>query len=296
MKRIAITVSLFLIVIILGNCGDKMPLPSVTANPESFGANDTLYNKIATWNSAELGYLPTQPFTPVDIAIGEDGFIFVADSANNRILTLSESGMIVERENLNTIYPVEHPVGVAIDEKLNLLIVNGTNKIYVWNQYLNNRGVDSIVVDIVADTQFVFSADASKIDSIMGIHLLYTDPDPMSSFQGIAFGPADENTVFVTDKGKNRILMLRMEYSGGVLLSDQTIFPTFSGSYEKDIATFGSGAGTVDDPRGITVDDNGNIYFAQLGGNFFVQKLEPRSTGYASVYTLYEDPIMDLNR
>ncbi|MBD3287247.1 hypothetical protein GF337_00450, partial [candidate division KSB1 bacterium] len=47
---------------------------------------------------------------------------------------------------------------------------------------------------------------------------------------------------------------------------------------------------------GITVDDNGNIYFAQLGGNFFVQKLEPRSTGYASVYTLYEDPIMDLNR
>ena len=99
MKRIIITVSLFIIVFILGNCGNKMPLPSVTANPESFGANDTSYNKIATWNAGELGYSPMMPFTPVDISIGNDGYIFVADSANDRILTLSESGMLVQNEN-----------------------------------------------------------------------------------------------------------------------------------------------------------------------------------------------------
>ncbi len=296
MKQIAISISLFLAVFIIGNCGNKMPLPSVTSNPESFGANDTSYNKIATWNATELGYSPMMPFTPVDISIGSDGYIFVADSANNRILTLSESGMIMEKENLNTIYPVQHPIGVAINEKLNLLIVNGTNKIYVWNQYLNNIGVDSIITGISADTNYIFSGDAAKIDSITKIHLFYEDPNPTSSFQGIAFGPANDNTIFVTDNGTNRILMLSIDYSGGVLLSNGSLFVTFHGNYLKDIATFGSGAGTVDNPQGITADDKGNIYFTQLGGNFFVQKLKPLVNNYVSAYTLYENPIMDLNR
>ena len=277
-------------------CGKKMPLPTVVSSPESFGANDTSYTHLnLVWNAAAIGYYPSNLMAPVDIAIGEDGYLFVADSANDRIITISQSGNLVTQQNLDSIEPIATPLGVDIDSKLNLLIVNGTNTVYVWNQYLNNIGVDSIVTG--GDRHnLIFSGDATKIDSVLGIHPFYIDENETSKFQGIAFGPSADSTVFITDKGNNRIVELKIKFSGAVKLINGRIHPIFNGVYEKNIATFGSGAGTVDNPRGITVDEDGNIYFTQLGGNFLVQKLKKQGLEYISQYTLYEDPIMDLNR
>ena len=278
-------------------CGKKMPLPTVSSSPESFGANDTSYTHLnLIWDAATIGYYPANPMAPVDIAIGEDGYLFVADSANNSIITVSQSGNLVTHQNFDSIEPVTTPLGVDIDSKLNLLIVNGTNVVYVWNQYLNNIGVDSILTGIDDKKKLLFSADAAKIDSVLGIYPFYVDEDEMSKFQGIAFGPSADSTVFITDKGNNRILELKIKFSGAVKLKNRNIHPTFYGVYEKDIATYGSGAGTVDNPRGIAVDENGNIYFTQLGGNFLIQKLQKQGMDYISQYTLYEHPIMDLNR
>jgi hypothetical protein len=81
-----------------------------------------------------------------------------------------------------------------------------------------------------------------------------------------------------------------------VQLTQGQLYPLFRGVYRDDIASFGSGAGTVDDPRGITCDGDGNIYFTQLGGNFLVQKLNKTGNIFSAAYTLYKDPIMDLNR
>ena len=174
--------------------------------------------------------------------------------------------------------------------------INGTNKIYVWNQYLNNIGVDSVLVDLTEDQKYIFSGDTALIDSIMDIHEFYVDENDFSNFQGIAFGPSNDSTVFVTDKGNNRILQLKITVNGVVKLSNGYLHPTFQGVYDKDIATYGSGAGTVDNPRGISADDDGNIYFTQIGGNFLVQKLKKQGSNYISEYTLFEDAIMDLNR
>lgn len=278
-------------------CGKKMELPTVVSSPESFGANDTSYTHLnLIWDAATIGYNPSNPMTPVDIAIGEDGYLFVADSANDRIITISQSGNLVTHENLDAIEPLSTPLGVDIDSKLNLLIVNGTNTVYVWNQYLNNMGVDSILTGINDEQNLIFSDDVAKIDSVLGIHPFYIDENEASKFQGIAFGPSADSTIFITDKGNNRILELKIKYSGAVKLNNGRIRPTFYGVFEKDIATYGSGAGTVDNPRGITVDEEGNIYFTQLGGNFLVQKLTKQGTDYISQFTLYEHPIMDLNR
>lgn len=274
-----------------------MPLPYVESSPESFGANDTSYIHLNfAWDATTLGYNPTNPMTPADITIGEDGYLFVADSANNRVISISAAGNLATDQNLDKIAPITAPIGVDIDAKLNLLIVNGTNTIYVWNQYLNNIGVDSVIAGITADNRLIFSADPAKIDSVLGIHPFYRDEDDAVSFQGVAFGPSNDSTVFVTDKGNNRILQLKIIFSGAVKLKNKQIHPTFKGVFKKAIATYGSGAGTVDNPKGITVDDDGNVYFTQLGGNFFVQKLKPQGSGYGSYYTLYEDPIMDLNQ
>jgi len=296
-KRLVLSYLLVALFIILNGCGQKMPLPGVQSSPESFGANDTSYIHLnPIWDATTIGYNPAKSMTPVDIAIGDDGYLFVADSANNCILTISQSGQLVTHQNLGEIKPINGPIALDIDSKLNLLTVNGTNTIYVWNQYLNNIGVDSLLIDIKYESKLIFSADPNKIDSILAIHPFYVDANEQSSFQGVAFGPAKENTLFVTDKANNRILKLNLTLSGIVKLKNGQLHPTIRGVYEKDIATYGSGAGTVDNPRGITADDDGNLYFTQLGGNFFVQKLKKQGDKYISGYTLYDDPIMDLEQ
>lgn len=286
-------------IVILGmttGCGRKMPLPAVESNPESFGANDTSYTHInPIWTASVLGYNAPNPMAPMDLVIGADGYIFMADSANNRVVTLSPSGFVVTIQNLNKIAPVHAPTGLAIDAKLNLLMVNGSDTIFVWNQYINNIGVDSVIEEIV-DNHYIFSANQARIDSLTGIHPFYIDGNPDTHFQGVAFGPSEDNVVFVTDNGNNRIIQLDIGYTGGVKLKNGFIHPTFGSAYAGDIVNYGSGAGTVDNPQQITTDENGNIYFTQFGGNFLVQKLEKGSDTYFSSYTLYEDPIMDLNR
>jgi len=282
--------------IFASSCGRKLPLPTVEPAPDAFGANDTSYIHLnPVWQAATIGYPAANPFTPTDIAIGEDEYLFVADQANDQVVVLAKSGVILSGNRLNQIKPVPHPVALDINAKLNLLIVNGTNKIYGWNQYLNTIGVDSILKQ-VAGNRLIFEANRPRIDSLLGVHLFYEDPDADSRFQGVAFGPSKDNSLFVTDAGKNRILKLNLYFNGAVVLKNGWRFPTYGATFEKDIATYGSGAGTVDNPRQITTDDNGNIYFTQLGGNFLVQKLTPKGDGYESAYTLYEDAIMDLNR
>ncbi len=278
-------------------CGNKMPLPSVESTPDSFGANDTAYiHLIPDWDMSTLGYNPEQPMAPVDMAIGLDEYIFVADSANNRIVTLYKSGNVARENNLNTIEPVDKPSGVAIDEKLNLLIVNNTNKVFVWNQYINNIGVDSLSLNYFTDYENRHWGSETEIDSLLNIHEFYIDENNNSQFCDIAFGPADENVVYITDKGNNRIIELKIVKSDSAILKNNRGHLIFSGKYSRDVARFGSGAGTVDNPRGITCDDEGNIYFTQLGGNFLVQKLEKQGNRFSPGYILYEDPIMDLNR
>ena len=233
---------------------------------------------------------------PVDIAIGEDGYLFVADQANDKIITLTKAGYVARHQNLDKIGSVASPQGVAINSKLNLLVVNGSNKVYVWNQYINNIGVAGVIVGIAPDSSFIYSDSQSLIDSVMRIQEFYIDENESASFQGITFGPVNDNSVFITDNGLNRIIQLEFRISGGVLLKNGNLHQLYSGMYVKDVAEFGSGAGTVDNPRGITADGTGNLYFTQLGGNFLVQKLKKQGDQYVPGYILYEHPIMDLGR
>lgn len=282
--------------ILLLSCGEKTPLPDVIVSPDLFGANDTSYVHLTPdWDASYMGY--SEAFIePADIAIGDDGYLFVADKANNRIVTLSQAGQVLEYQNLDKIGPIENPVGLDIDSKLNLVIVNGSNTVYAWNQYINNIGVLSVITDQDSSGNYIFSDEQSKIDSVLGIYPIYIDPDPNASFQDVAFGPAGDNVLFVTDNGTNRIISLDLVIQTAVKLTNNRLHPLFVCTFNNTIASFGSGAGTVDDPRGIACDDNGNLYFTQLGGNFLVQKLLNDNSVYTSAYVLYEDPIMDLER
>jgi hypothetical protein len=72
----------------------------------------------------------------------------------------------------------------------------------------------------------------------------------------------------------------------------------FEGS-KLNVAGLGTGAGTVNDPVAIDVDNDGNIYYAQLGDFFSIHKIREVTGDYAtypSVYQLGQNEIMELER
>jgi DNA-binding beta-propeller fold protein YncE len=81
-------------------------------------------------------------------------------------------------------------------------------------------------------------------------------------FTGVAMD--DENWLYLADSGRQMLLKYFVEDLSQVVT----------------LATFGSGGGTVDLPRGIAVDPWLNVYLAQEGGSFHVQKLRPSGDGY----------------
>ena len=234
MKFLGIFV-LTLILFIIG-CGEKMPLPSVLNSPDSFGANDTSYIHLTPdWTTSTIGYFATNPMRPVDITIGDDGYLFVADENNDRVITLTKSGELATHQGLYNISPIEKPIGLDINSKLNLLVVNGTNTIYVWNQFINISGVSAVAFDTTENGELDFTTDPGKIDSVLGVCPFYIDEDENSSFQGIAWGLPEDNTIFVTDNTNNRILKLELIIT---VVADvgRHYFPLFSGLYIENIA------------------------------------------------------------
>jgi len=315
-------IMILLLLLLVGQCtefGEKRPLPAVNSPTGSFGANDTSYIRLSPdWNVATIGYSFSQP---TDIVIGSDGYIFVADEGNDKIVVMDKSGVMQNHSHLDQITNIESPIGIDIDSKQNLFIVNGTNTIYCWNQYLNYADIDSVVIQyVLRDTvtgehfsytysetenamtdstrhlvfeKFIFSAGQTLIDSLQNVSVFYQDSKADAQFMGVAAGPFGKSTLYVTDMQRNRIVKLDVVRSGMVLLKNRWMIFTYSGRYNEIVASYGSGAGTVDAPQSITADDEGNIYFTQTGGNFLVQKLSYKD--YNPVFNLNENPIMNLS-
>lgn len=285
----------------------------------TFGASDTNYVELSpVWEAPNIAYRFSNP---QDITIGPDGMIFVADKGNNRVVALSKAGQVLSSGGLGNII-VDHPTGVAVDSKLNLLIANGTNVIYCWNQYLNLTDIESVsdravyfdrttndtlllTLDDVFEKAaagealpefryFVFSEAQDKIQQVRQIYPIYIDDEADAVINGVAAGRYGSEDVYITESNYHRISHLKLFPRMAVKTRfGQTLF-SYRAAKMDDLATFGSGAGTVDDPYAITTDSEGSIYFTQLGGNFRVQKL--KAPDFAPGYVLYQHAIMDLNR
>lgn len=127
-------------------CVEKMPLPTEIYSPTGFTAGDTTYlmqNPIwdETWGFN----------TPMDISIAQDGHLFIADSAANRIFVLRQDGAVLSGfETLANLKNYANnplsPIDVDIDNKMNVFYIDGSNKIYRWNQYWNDIGIAAVAV------------------------------------------------------------------------------------------------------------------------------------------------------
>ncbi|MFQ6618822.1 MAG: hypothetical protein ACE5QV_09060, partial [Fidelibacterota bacterium] len=139
-------------IFIMVKCGSRTPFPT-PAEEFLFNPGNIRYIPVSpSWEGA-----PWEFSHPIDIFISDDGYIFVADSGNARIVVLNKSGEIVERDDFGNKFtrlmrPITsprdgsyiHPISLAQDTRTNLYVVDGSNVVYVWNQYINNVGIDSI--------------------------------------------------------------------------------------------------------------------------------------------------------
>jgi hypothetical protein len=315
-----LTYSLLLFFIILAACTqDKMPLPVPHTTNTSFGANDTNYVELSPiWDAANLG---VSFGNPQDIAIGRDGIIYVADKANDRIHAFSKAGQKLNDHGLGDLI-VEHPQSVSIDSKLNVFFTNGSKTIYCWNQYLNFIDVDSVAdsgrfydpendVNVeLTFTEFVerltsggsalqlrellFRKDDALLETIRSIYPIYTANEDDAQINGVAAGNYGSELFYATESTYDKISEFALAPEYAAKTSFGSVLFRYQALRIRDIASFGSGAGTVDDPWAIEVDAEGDLYFTQLGGNFRVQKLT--APNFESAYTLGVHDIMDLDR
>jgi len=314
---------LSLALLILG-CIEKMTLPTAINSNTEFAAGDTTYLIVNPVWDETYGFV-----APIEISIAPDGHIFIADSAANCIFVLDQSGNVLsgydDLKDLDIIDDtVISPIDVDVDQKMNVYFIDGSNRIYRWNNYWNNVGVESFAAGAVFSntetgdttrldyqdpqwfevlnhpewimTSIEWSNEQTMIDSILGPHVFFEGSwarntfadlyyeSENNSFSGIAATLDSDNYIYAQDYHHNRIIKILLERSQYIQLSNGELVWVHSGTFGQTVIAEGTGAGTVNLPLGIDVDYAGNLYYSQGGEFFAVHKVRPVVTGPYTVY------------
>ena len=103
--------------------GDKFPIPQQPDTTDgTIAVGDTVYLQLNPVWGTENGYGFNQP---MDILLGREPLIYVADTGNDRILMLDLAGNI-----LGSSQPIPGPVALTQDGKLRLQVVTNSNKVF----------------------------------------------------------------------------------------------------------------------------------------------------------------------
>ena len=231
---------LFLMIFLI-SCVDRFVIPSDidTGGAGQIGAGDTTFLQVNPLWDSDFGL-----DQPEEISISQDGRIFIADKGNNSILVFDQNGNNPEGfEKLKSLADRNgneiSPIDVDIDKKMNVFFIDGSQRIFLWNQYWSEVGINKVSTSVTfthtqtgADTTAIagtdiwisllnasdwgiveieWTTDQALIDSLMQPHLFYDGKDEMnvyldtyyqsdeSQFTGLTAPADDENMVFVTD-------------------------------------------------------------------------------------------------
>lgn len=313
-----------IILFITWGCLEKMTLPSdINVNTE-FVAGDTTYLLVNPIWDDTYGFI-----TPIEISIAPDGHVFIADSAAKTIFVLDQSGDRIEGYtsliNMDDIADTNvFPIDVDIDQKMNVFFIDGTSRIYRWNQYWNKIGIESYAnaaiflntsngdtirrsrnsiqwFELLNHSDWVmtvveWSNNQSMIDSILSPHMFFEGSwernifadlyyeSEKNIFSGISVANGNENFMFAQDRYHNRIIKILMERSQYIKLVNGEEVWVHSGTFGQTVVSEGTGAGTVNVPLGIDIDYAGNLYYSQGGEFFSIHKVKPIMTGAYTVY------------
>ena len=311
-------------------CLEKMPLPSdINVNTE-FVAGDTTYLLVNPIWDDTYGFI-----TPIEISIAPDGHVFIADSAAKSIFVLDQSGNMLNGYsslmNMNDIADtIIYPIDIDIDQKMNVFFIDGSNRIYRWNQYWNKIGIESYAsfatflnpstgdtirrsnnsiqwFELINHPDYImieveWSNNQSMIDSISLPHVFFEGSwsrnvfadlyyeSDKNLFSGISTTLGNDNFMFAQDHYHNRIIKILMERSQYIKLVNGEEVWVHSGTFEQTVVSEGTGAGTVNAPLGIDIDYAGNLYYSQGGEFFSIHKVKPVVTG---AYTVYQSAFQE---
>jgi len=139
-------------------CGVKLDLPTeANEDDQSFDAGKTKYIRIHPDWSSEAGYDFVEPW---DLIVGLDGYIMIANRGDASIDVLNSSGEELLIDDFGNDFtalqelrdkddlPI-NPIAIAQDELLNVIIADSSNRLFVWNQYVNNVGIDSVAARVM---------------------------------------------------------------------------------------------------------------------------------------------------
>ena len=168
------------LLIIFSNCGRKIKLP--TNLPELGGGTfDTTYVPITPiWT--EAGGIPFNQ--PQDIHIGFDGYIYIADTDNDRIVKLDQSGEFIDQY-----YGAENPTSISQD-RLFRLLATGDSIIYKKGTQEQNFVSIYIAPDVYDTIPFVI---IDTVETDTGIIIVPIDTFRVDTsatiYEGIAPNP-----------------------------------------------------------------------------------------------------------
>lgn len=174
------------------------------------------------WGQGQFSY-------PTDLAIDGDGDLWVVDASNNRVTEFSPTGEYKSEFGTTGTGDGQFrsPMGIALAPDGNIWVADTeNNRLQVFTQsgkFIRKMG----------------NSGGSK-------------PSDLAEPTGIDFGfpPKGNNTVYVADRGKDRVAILSTE-----------------GAYIGQLGKTGTGDGEFKQPSAVSTDSSGNIWVVDRGNN-----------------------------
>ena len=224
--------------------GAAPPPPVEEVDPYAKG-----YRRIeAVAQIGTCGSGPGQLKDPRNVAVDKDGYIYVADGGNHRIVKFDPQGNFVLQWGEHGTAPGQFndPWGIAVDDDGNVYVAD------TWNHRIQ------------------------KFDSEGNFLLMwgyFVSTEGKLGLEGVFWGPRAiaidaEGNLYVTDTGNKRVQKFSPE-----------------GKFLGQWGGFGTGDGQFDEPVGIAIDKEGNFYVADTW-NRRVQKFD-RDFNYVAQWPIY---------
>ncbi len=197
------------------------------------------------------------------------GRLFVADYNNNRVLSWPSSAAFANGQAADLVighpdfattacgllnaFSVCLPSGVALDAQGELFVADsGNNRVLVFSPPFANGMAASRVIGQPNFNSF-------------NCHWIANNEIYLCSAAGLAMDAAG-TTVFVADPLRGQVFGYPASFSG-----TQTAFPSYRFGSESCSAIGNTTANCLRNPRGVALDQQGNVYVADAGNNRVVE-------------------------